>query len=381
MLDEYIFRGKEKLRCGYTTGSCATAAAKAAAIMLLSGNDIEEVRISTLKGIDLVLEVLDITKEEGFVKCAIKKDSGDDPDITKGILVYAKVSIIETVDRVVIEGGEGIGTVTKKGLDQPVGNAAINKTPRRMIREHLIEVMEEQEYTGSLLVTISIPGGEEIAKKTFNPKLGIEGGLSIIGTTGIVEPMSSQALIETIRIEENMLRECNRKNILVTLGNYGKTFLKQEMPEVLEKSVTCSNFIGEALEIALEYDFEGVLLVGHVGKMVKLGAGIMNTHSSNADGRMEVLITCGVLAGIAGEVLIQLVECVTVDDAVAILRKEPQYEKMIDILMERIHYYLQNKVKEEIKVGAIIFSNVYGIIGKTSYADEIKNKILEEENG
>lgn len=381
MLDEYISRGKEKLRCGYTTGSCATAAAKAAAIMLLSGNDIEEVRISTPKGIDLVLEVLDITREEGFVKCAIKKDSGDDPDITKGILVYAKVSIIETVDRVVIEGGEGIGTVTKKGLDQPVGNAAINKTPRRMIKEHLLEVMEEQEYTGSLLVTISIPGGEEIAKKTFNPKLGIEGGLSIIGTTGIVEPMSSQALIETIRIEENMLRECNRKNILVTLGNYGKTFLKQEMPEVLEKSVTCSNFIGEALEIALEYDFEGVLLVGHVGKMVKLGAGIMNTHSSNADGRMEVLITCGVLAGIAGEVLIQLVECVTVDDAVAILRKEPQYEKMIDILMERIHYYLHNKVKEEIKVGAIIFSNVYGIIGKTSYADEIKNKILEEENG
>lgn len=381
MLDEYISRGKEKLRCGYTTGSCATAAAKAAAIMLLSGNDIEEVRISTPKGIDLVLEVLDITREEGFVKCAIKKDSGDDPDITKGILVYAKVSIIETVDRVVIEGGEGIGTVTKKGLDQPVGNAAINKTPRRMIKEHLLEVMEEQEYTGSLLVTISIPGGEEIAKKTFNPKLGIEGGLSIIGTTGIVEPMSSQALIETIRIEENMLRECNRKNILVTLGNYGKTFLKQEMPEVLEKSVTCSNFIGEALEIALEYDFEGVLLVGHIGKMVKLGAGIMNTHSSNADGRMEVLITCGVLAGIAGEALMQLAECVTVDDAVAILRKEPQYEKMIDILMERIHYYLQNKVKEEIKVGAIIFSNVYGIIGKTSYADEIKNKILEEENG
>lgn len=381
MLDEYIFRGKEKLRCGYTTGSCATAAAKAAAIMLLSGNDIEEVCISTPKGIDLVLGVLDITREEGFVKCAIKKDSGDDPDITKGILVYAKVSIIEAVDRVVIEGGEGIGTVTKKGLDQPVGNAAINKIPRRMIREHLIEVMEEQEYTGSLLVTISIPGGEEIAKKTFNPKLGIEGGLSIIGTTGIVEPMSSQALIETIRIEENMLRECNRKNILVTLGNYGKTFLKQEMPDVLEKSVTCSNFIGEALEIALEYDFEGVLLVGHIGKMVKLGAGIMNTHSSNADGRMEVLITCGVLAGIAGEVLMQLAECVTVDDAVAILRKEPQYEKMIDILMERIHYYLQNKVKEEIKVGAIIFSNVYGIIGKTSYADEIKNKILEEENG
>ena len=131
----------------------------------------------------------------------------------------------------------------------------------------------------------------------------------------------------------------------------------------------------------MEYDFEGVLLVGHIGKMVKLGAGIMNTHSSNADGRMEVLITCGVLAGIAGEALMQLAECVTVDDAVAILRKEPQYEKMIDILMERIHYYLQNKVKEEIKVGAIIFSNVYGIIGKTSYADEIKNKILEEENG
>ncbi|MBQ3666058.1 MAG: cobalamin biosynthesis protein CbiD [Lachnospiraceae bacterium] len=380
MLDTYIFHGKEKLRCGYTTGSCAAAAAKASALMLLGNCRIDEVSISTPKGIDLNLLVVDVSGNfsdgERFVKCGIVKDGGDDADVTDGITVYAKVSLCE--QGIQILGGEGVGIVTKKGLDQPVGNHAINSTPRRMITKHLLEVMEEQEYGGGLKVEISIPAGVELAKKTFNPRLGIEGGISVIGTTGIVEPMSNAAIVETIRIEERMLRETGRKNVLITLGNYGKSFLKNEMPDVLERCVTCSNFIGEAIDFALEFGFEGVLMVGHIGKMVKLGAGIMNTHSANADGRMDVLISCGVRAGIESNKLIEIADCVTVDDALEVLMEHPLYDKMIEILMERIDFYLNNKVKNEIPIAAIIFSNRYGIIGKTKKADELKNVILSE---
>ena len=382
MLDSYIYHGKKKLRCGYTTGSCATAAAKAAAIMLLGNCRIDEVLISTPKGIDLKLHVVDVTdnmhwhNDTSFVKCGIVKDGGDDADVTDGITVYAKVTKCDK--GIIIKGGEGVGVVTKKGLDQPVGNPAINSTPRKMITGHLMEVLEEQAYMGGLIVEISIPAGVELAKKTFNPRLGIEGGISVIGTTGIVEPMSNSAIIETIRIEEKMVKETGRKNTLITLGNYGKTFLKAEMPDILDKCVTCSNFIGEAIDFALEFGFEGVLIVGHIGKMVKLGAGIMNTHSANADGRMDVLMSCGVRAGIESSKLCEIADCVTVDDALEILMEHPLYEKMIEILMERIDFYLNNKVKNEINIGAVIFSNRYGVIGKTKKAEELKDVILVE---
>ena len=255
-MELYIQHGRDRQRCGYTTGSCATAAAKAAAMMLFKGKQIEEVQIATPKGIDLTLIPVGIEMAENSVKCGIVKNSGDDPDITNGITVFAKVTKIEK--GILIKGGTGVGKVTKKGLDQPVGSDAINSVPRKMIAEHLREVMEEEEYTGGLLVEISIPQGEEIAKKTFNPRLGIEGGISVIGTTGIVEPMSTAALVDTIRLEENILREQGRKNILIALGNYGKTFLKEEMPEIAGQYVTCSNYIGDAIDIALEMEFEGV---------------------------------------------------------------------------------------------------------------------------
>lgn len=378
-MELYIQHGRDRQRCGYTTGSCATAAAKAAAMMLFKGKQIEEVQIATPKGIDLTLIPVGIEMAENSVKCGIVKNSGDDPDITNGITVFAKVTKIEK--GILIKGGTGVGKVTKKGLDQPVGSDAINSVPRKMIAEHLREVMEEEEYTGGLLVEISIPQGEEIAKKTFNPRLGIEGGISVIGTTGIVEPMSTAALVDTIRLEENILREQGRKNILIALGNYGKTFLKEEMPEIAGQYVTCSNYIGDAIDIALEMEFEGVLIVGHIGKLVKVGAGIMNTHSANADARIDILMSCGVRAGMESHVLRQISDSVTVDDAIEILMKNPLYERLTEILMERIEYYLKYKVKEEINIGAVTFSNKYGMIGKTSAADDIRRKILEEENG
>ena len=379
MLEEYIYRGKEKLRCGYTTGSCAAAAAKAAAEMLISGSRLSAVQINTPKGILLDLDVLDAEISDNYAECAIKKDSGDDPDITDGILVYAKVSRLSFGTE--ITGGKGVGIVTKAGLDQPVGEYAINSVPRKMITLAVSETAEKYDYHGGFKVEISVPEGENIAKKTFNPRMGIVGGISIIGTSGIVEPMSNSALIDTIHLEEKMRRAEGKKTLLLTLGNYSEGYIQRSMPFALEKSVKCSNFIGEALDIALELGFEGVLIIGHMGKLVKLGAGIMNTHSSQADGRMDVLVTCGLLAGADSEMLKRLPDCVTVDAAIDILKTSGKLEKTLEILADRAESYLNAKVKNSIEIGAIMFSDKHPVTVKTSLADKLAGQISEEYNG
>ncbi len=379
MAEQYIYRGGQKLRCGYTTGSCAAAASGAAAEMLISGEISEFSEIMTPKGVPLKLEVLDATISTDYAKCAIKKDSGDDPDITNGILVYAKVSQIS--DGVEIVGGEGIGKVTKAGLDQPIGEAAINSVPRKMIAAAVEKAAEMYDYHGGFRIEISVPNGEEIAKKTYNPRMGIEGGISIIGTSGIVEPMSNSALIDTIRLEERMRKAEGHNALLLTLGNYSENFIQKSMPFALEKSVKCSNFIGEAIDSALEYGFENILIIGHIGKLVKLGAGIMNTHSAQADGRMDVLVTCGVLAGAESEVLRNIPECATVDAALDILKEHGYMEKTLEILAKRAEYYLDAKVKNAVKIGAVMFSDKHGITVETSRACELIEIISEEYNG
>lgn len=382
MLEEYIYRGKNRLRCGYTTGSCAAAAAKTSAEMLLTGEILSGVSLITPKGIWLELEILNAEihdGKEGYAVCAVKKDSGDDPDITNGILVYAKAEKIPS--GIEIAGGNGVGKVTKAGLDRPVGAAAINSVPQKMISGAVSEICEKYDYCGGIKITVFVPDGAEIAKKTYNPRMGIEGGISIIGTTGIVEPMSNSAVIETVRAEEKMRRADGTKNLLLTIGNYSSSFLAEHMPFALEKSVMCSNFIGEAIDAALEYGFENVLIIGHIGKLVKLGAGIMNTHSSCADGRMDVLVTCGVLADIDNKILKGITDCATVDAALDILESAGAKEKVAEVLMNKIQYYLNAKVKNEIGIGAVLFSFKHGIIGQTASAAEIIRKIEAEYNG
>ena len=210
---------------------------------------------------------------------------------------------------------------------------------------------------------------------------GIEGGISIIGTTGIVEPMSNSALVDTIRLEERMRREEGCRSLLLTLGNYSQSFIQRNMPFALARSVTCRNFIGEAIEAALEYGFERILIIGHIGKMAKLGAGIMNTHSAQADGRMEVLVTCGLLAGADVDTLKKITECVTVDAAVSLLQDAGALEKSMEILGKRAEYYLAAKVKSSVPIGAVMFSDKFGILVRTPSADGLVERISEEYNG
>ncbi len=376
-MEQFVYKNHKKLRYGYTTGSCAAAASKAAAAMLLSGKEISYVELHTPKGIDLRLEVLDISREDNAVSCAIQKDGGDDPDVTNGILIYAKVSR-EPADeaQIIIDGGIGVGRVTKPGLEQPVGAAAINKVPRQMIRENLEAVCEQYHYHGKLSVVISIPSGVELAAKTFNPRLGIVGGISVLGTSGIVEPMSEQALIDTIRVEMRQKLANGMEYLLVVPGNYGIDFLDQYGHGLqLEDAVKCSNFVGEALDAAVEFGAKGVLLVGHIGKFVKLAGGIMNTHSHNADARMELLTVHAALLGAPMELLQKMMECVTTDDALKDLKEADLMEPVMERIMEKMEFYVNQRAQHQLELGVITFSNVFGILGQTKNVPDLVKKI------
>lgn len=369
-MEEYQFSQGKNLRCGYTTGSCATAAAKAAATMLLTGERVAAVRIDTPKGVVLELEPLEVELAEQYVSCAIRKDSGDDPDDTNGVLVFAKVEKVAEPG-VHIEGGVGVGRVTKPGLACAVGGPAINPTPRRMITAEVGSVIEQAGYSEGLLVTISIPEGVEIAKKTFNPRLGIIGGLSVLGTSGIVEPMSEKALIETMYVEMRAQKARGNKHLLVFFGNYGEDFTRDVMQLDLEGAVTCSNFVGELLDYAVFLGFETLLLIGHSGKLVKLAQGVMNTHSKYADCRTELFALEAMFHGASIEVGQEIYHCLTTDEVTKILKREQIFEPVMDKVTERIDFYMQHRVHGKIKTAAFMFSNVYGILGKTKAADEL----------
>ncbi|ABX41749.1 cobalt-precorrin-5B (C(1))-methyltransferase CbiD [Lachnoclostridium phytofermentans] len=368
--DLYILKDNKKLRYGYTTGSCAAAAAKAATLMLLCKTEVHYVDLMTPKGIRLNLKILDIIMEEDSVTCAVQKDSGDDPDVTNGIMVYAKVSKNEE-GTVCIDGGIGVGRVTKAGLEQPKGNAAINRVPRQMITDAVMEVCDENDYASGINVEIIIPQGVEIAKRTFNPNLGIVGGISVLGTSGIVEPMSEAALIESIRVEMKMAVANGAEYLLLSPGNYGADFTKENLSIPNVQSIKFSNYVGEAIDIANELGVKGILFISHIGKFIKVAGGIMNTHSKYADARMEILAANAVLAGASIHTLEEILKCVTTDEALAILELSGITEKTMEHVVEKIKHYLNRRAYESMEIGAIIFSNEYGILGQTENAKEL----------
>lgn len=376
-MEQFVKKDGKQLRLGYTTGSCAAAAAKAAAWMLLTGKKKEQITLDTPKGIRLSLSVEEITMGETSVSCAIRKDSGDDPDVTHGTLIFAEVSRCESPG-VTIDGGYGIGRVTKRGLDQPVGNAAINSIPREMIRENVEEVMALTDCKTGIKVVISAPEGENLAKRTFNPRLGIVGGISILGTTGIVEPMSEKALVDTIRVELRQKRENGAEFVLLTPGNYGSEFIRSELGLDAARAVQVSNFIGDAIDICKELEFRGVLLIGHIGKLVKLAGGMMNTHSKYGDCRMEILAAHAGAAGVAPAKIREMLECVACDDALRILKDTEQYEAVLSSLTARVRFHLSHRAGETLAVEVILYSKEYGVLGKTERSDLFIKKIMEE---
>lgn len=489
---------EEKLRYGFTTGSCAAAAAKAAAYMLLSGNEKKEISIVTPKGIVFETELLDINRKEYEVSCAVKKDAGDDPDVTDGILIYARVYYCDgkkcgcrdsgitsedgesaggmtgqvydrcrnteatsedgeftedifTLDEdgygnggitsedgksavgmtgqaydrrinteaksedgeftdnttrlvksrcaeIVITGGEGIGRVTLPGLDQPVGEYAINHVPREMIAREVAEVSALFDCDRPLSVEIYAPEGVHLAEKTFNPRLGIVGGISILGTSGIVEPMSEKALVDTIKTELSVKKALGEKTAVVSPGNYGLDFIRANYDYDLDRAVKCSNFIGDTIRMSGEMGFDSIILVGHVGKLVKIAAGMLNTHSKYGDHRMEVIREEAEKAGFPKECCERISNCISTDAAIDVL---DEYEKsaltdnkdtaigqavsrgksdrntVMNSIMDRIMSTLEKVNDTDMRIYCIMFSNKAGLLASSDGAEEMMKNLTE----
>ena len=373
------------MRYGFTTGSCAAAAAKAAAYMLLTGREKHEITITTPKGILYHARMEEISRTEHSVRCAVRKDGGDDPDITTGTLIFAEVSWQEQKQekdcgkpQILITGGTGVGTVTRPGLDQPVGSAAINHVPREMITREVEEVCALTDYAGSLLVEISVQGGEELAQKTFNPRLGIVGGISILGTSGIVEPMSEKALISSIEVEMKQKASGGKQYLLVAPGNYGLQYLSGHFPFAADEAVKCSNYVGQTIDFAVNMGLKGILFVAHIGKFIKVAGGIMNTHSRDADARMEILAANALRAGADIRTAKQILDAVTTDEGLAVLKQTPYWTDTMQLVAQHVEYYLNHRAQGQLIIGAVLYSNAMGELGRTTQAERLLENLIKE---
>lgn len=473
--EQYVMKQNKRLRCGYTTGSCAAAAAKGAVQMLLSGRVCRTADLLTPKGIRLHLPLEEAQIGDGFASCAVRKFAGDDPDATDGILICARAEYGRNVDstsagcngaecgdgedsvsvgsnstecvdnensasvccnslgygnneksafvgrnsaehgndensasvcfnstecgndedparaacdnldaplcgnvksRIFLDGGEGVGRVTKSGLEQPVGAAAINRVPREMIARAAEEICEMHEYAGTVKVTISVPEGREIAKKTFNPHIGIVGGISILGTSGIVVPMSEEALIASIRLEMQQKYANGERILLITPGNYGADFIRSGMGELdAENSMKCSNYVGETVDMAVEFGFESILFIAHIGKFIKVSGGVMNTHSAHADCRAELMAAQAVRAGADAQTVRRLLDTNTTEEAVGILKETNLLGRTMAEVAARVKFHLQKRCRGEIGTEAVLFSNQYGYLGETDGAAQLIRRL------
>jgi len=300
------------LRSGFTSGTCAAAAAKAAVSLLFVGGEMDEfVTVDTPAGFTLTLPLALREKDSDSARAGVIKDAGDDPDITNGILVVAEARRLSSPG-ICLSGGEGVGRVTKPGLAIPPGQWAINPVPRSQI---LAAVQAVLPLNSGVAITISVPGGEQLARRTLNPELGIIGGISILGTTGLVEPMSLDACKRSLVPQIDVALAAGERRLVLTPGKMGKRNALTRLPVKADAVLVTSNFIGYMLRACAVKGVEEVLLFGHLGKLAKVAAGIADTHSSVADGRREVLVAHAALLGLPKEALLALMNHNTAEES------------------------------------------------------------------
>ena len=369
-MDEYSYVNGKKLRKGFTTGTCATAATAAAISMILNQDIEEKVTVSTANGVEVTMDIKDPSFGELTASAAVEKDGGDDADATHGLLIYSTVTLIPDSNDIEIDGGEGVGRVTQKGLKCDVGMAAINPTPRAMIEKTARQLLGPN--CGAKII-ISVPGGEETAKLTYNSRLGIVGGISILGTTGIVNPMSEESWKASITIELTMLYNQGYRSVVLAPGNYGEDFATNVLGIPPHRIVNMSNFVGHVLKEVQRIGFTRVLMVGHMGKFVKVAGGIFSTHSKDSDARMEIIMANLALLGAPVELLEKVDQCITTD-AAGTLIEEYHYEEVYQVLVDKMKFrserLLRNR-KPEVSIDVVTFGTEAGYLASTQTLEEI----------
>lgn len=368
--NQYIKKGGREYRLGYTTGTTAAGAAKAAAQMLAGQLQVKEVFIDTPAGIRVEMKVVAAAFAENKASASIIKDAGDDPDVTDGLKITAEVKRIKKNNEIkktelLITGGEGIGKVTKPGLQLDIGQAAINPVPREMIKKAVLDILPEHNQ---LEVIVSAPKALEIAAKTFNPKLGIKGGISILGNTGIVEPMSESAYKDSLALELKQGFSLGIKKFVFVFGNHGKN-KALELGFDSKQIIRMSNFVGFMLEQAAEFKIEEIIIIGHIGKIVKIAGGIFNTHSKIADARREILAAHAALIGAEQKIIKNIFDLNTAEEAADYLLSK-NLEQVLNNIAEAVAVKTAERLENKIKVKAVVFSFNQGIIALSKDAEE-----------
>ena len=344
----------KNLRSGYTTGACAAAGVKAA-FLFMAGADWNTVDLTALDGTPLTIPVKSVTETAEGIRAEVVKFSGDDPDITNGASVFTTV---ELSDEAGIEfcAGEGVGTVTKRGMSLPVGEPSINEGPRKLIR-NVIEEMTGRTDTGAR-VTIAIPAGVELAKKTLNPVLGIEGGISVIGTTGVLRPMSEEAFKDSLVPQIDVALAASEPVLVFVPGKIGeKIALSLGVPQTA--LIETSNFIGFMLDRAAER----ILILGHTGKLVKVAAGVFHTHNRIADARLETLAAYAAAEGLAQDDVRAVLGSNTTEDAMEIISGAGLMDRVCSVIAERVHIRAERYLFGKVQVGALMVNFAGDILG------------------
>lgn len=344
---------KKKLKSGYTTGTCVASALKGALLALIENRIVNEIKINSLNGKELTIPIKKIRVRGNFATAVVTKYSGDDPDVTNGIDICVKVKVLKKYENfkkvergyyfnnMLIYGGRGVGIATKKGLQCPVNKSAINPGPLTMIENVAKEILEDRDI--KLEILVYVPEGKEKAKKTFNEKLGVIGGISILGSTGILNPMSEEALKKSLYTELKVLKE-NRGNefVVLSFGNHGKKYcLNMGMNK--ERIIVMSNYVGFMLDATYELGFKKVILVGHIGKAVKIAGGIYNTHSRIADCRMEIMGANAFLIGESNENIMKILTANTVEEACGFVEKKELFTLIANKASKKCKEYLRDE--------------------------------------
>lgn len=370
---EYVYFKGKKLRYGYTTGSSATAATKAALMYLLddSKHDIPEVTIKLPSGNPLTISVNSLEKKENSILASVIKDGGDDPDVTHGLEIYSKVSL-RNDSKINIFGGIGVGKVTKKGLPIAPGNSAINPVPLKMIRETVEEMLPEGLGAD---VEIFVPKGEETAKKTLNAKLGIIGGISILGTTGIVKPMSEESWKASLAIELKMaLENAGNGEAIFLFGNRGKQYLSDNFEDNTSQAIVISNFVGYMFDRACEFEAKKIYFIGELGKFVKVAGGIFHTHSRVSDAKMEILTANALLVGESTENMKKIMASNTTEEATKYIEKTEVYNLLAEKAKQKCEEYCRRN-GWDMEVETLIISAEKEVLGNSRYFfDNFKRK-------
>ncbi|MFQ5975354.1 MAG: cobalt-precorrin-5B (C(1))-methyltransferase CbiD [Candidatus Hydrothermarchaeales archaeon] len=357
LIEPYVQKNGKTLRRGYTTGTCAAAAAKAATKMLYTEEDVDKVEVMLPTGDEIRLSIVDRKIGADKASCCVIKDAGDDPDVTNGAKICAIAR--KVTYGVTIKGGKGVGTVTKNGLEVAVGEAAINPVPMKMIRDEVSRTLPKGR---GVEIEIKVLDGEKLAKRTLNKKLGIVGGISIIGTTGIVEPRSLDAFKRSLSPQIDIALAAGFDDLVLVPGRISeRNAIAADVPE--DAIIQMGNFVGFILKECARKGVKRALLYGRSGKLVKVSAGIFDTHSKTADARLETIAAHAASLGAGKETVKGILNANTTEEARGILKMEGLL-RVFDIIAERASTRAMEYTNNKLDVATIITSRGGEIIGR-----------------